>query len=178
MTLIIFIVIWGLIGYLYSQTDEFDGIDREQITLKGIFDFIIILPIFIVLFGLMYFATLIGIGFNYYKLCDDVIDVTYIALPRFLKRKWLIHISDEGNPAFHDYIKHTPAKLQELIIQHYISNNYYFSQEDFNLLKTDLLKWNYLDAKSKFGLNNWEKEWLVEFTARERDRKIDQILAD
>jgi hypothetical protein len=176
MIILIIIVFWSILGFYYTGTDMFEGVNFDDITPKGIFDLISILPIFIVLYSILYVTSLIGIGFNYYELCDDMVDVTYITLPRYFKKKWLIHISKEDNPRLHGCMKSTPAKLQEYIVQHYISNNFYFSQDDFKLLKTDLLKWNYINWKKE--LNSWEKDWLVEFTARERERKINQILAD
>ena len=181
--ILIIIIIWTASGWYYSNTNYFKGIfnnplfvDNIKINSKAIFDFIVILPLFIFLVTIIYTVSFFAILFKCWDLCEDVMDITYRFMPNFLKKKWLLHLSEPDKGYIASYMEYTPAKLQEIIIDFFIKNEFNFDEYYFNLIKTDMLKWKYLDSKFHRELLTYEKEWLVEFTVSERERKINQIL--
>lgn len=177
MKILILIIIWGLIGWWYSNTELFEGLDKK-LKLRTIIDLIIILPLFAGTFILLYSSCFFGLLFNIEYLIDKSDDIMYQFMPLPLKRKMLFYFRKTQGTIYISYLSQTPAKLQSIIIDSYIQRNQPLNNEAFEELKTDSLKLEYLDKKSKTEIKkySWEEEWFKEFTARERERKINEIL--
>ena len=80
---------------------------------------------------------------------------------------------------FKFYLEKTPAKLQYIIVDWHIDNIISFNETKFKEIKDNQLRWKYIDFMSKHRqLTIWESDWLKQYTADERDRKIDSILND
>ena len=190
MIAIIVIVVWGIIGWLYSRADFYDGIDKDKLkklNLRAILDLLVILPIFISLFSYAYLSTIIAITFNWYKMTEpDFIRVFFGFVPNKLKKRFLHNVINQDIKGYAgqkfyiiDYLEKTPAKLQSIIVDWHIDNNRRFDAHKFKEIKDNYLQWKYIDCTSKYRqLTVWESDWLKQYIADERDRKIDSILND
>jgi hypothetical protein len=172
---------WVGLGWLWVHRKDFKGIDftfTEKITFRSIIDMIIMSPLVILLMMIIYLSSFIGITFNLWNTAKEFIDITYRFIPFRLKRKWLYHVAESENLYFTTYyIKWAPKELEPIIIQYYIDNNCRIDSDAFDLLKNGQWKWTYLnEASKKRDLFDYESEWLKEFIATERERKINEIL--
>jgi hypothetical protein len=170
---------WVGLGWLWCQRKDFKGIDftfTEKI-IRSIIDIIIMSPIVILLLLFIYLSSVIGIAFNLWNIAEEFLDISYRFIPFRLKKKWLKHVAESENLYFTNYIKWTPKELEPIIIQYFIDKNYRFDSDALELLKNDQWKWTYLnEASKKRDLFDYESEWLKEFIATERERKINEIL--
>lgn len=187
--MIYFLIIWAIsagvslfafdIDFDYKYIPNDKPVKKIIDNIKNIGKIIYILPMIIIIPIFVYLLCMFCLIFNFWlDAASDMIDSIYPVLLPFYKKKWINFYLNKNQKSVDTYelIKYSNKELQRIIIQDYIKKNMWFNQTTFIALKDGNDKWEYLNLKStKRGLNDWEKLWLKEFIALERDRKIDEI---
>jgi hypothetical protein len=160
-----------------SDIYDFPVITIINYSFKNIICLIVILPIMIIILSFMWAVTILMLRYKISSVDNEAIKLCWYFISEKLKIKWINYCISNKKNNLEEWLEQSSEYIQEIIIIHFISIKKGITEENFNHIKNDVLKWTYLESMSKQGeLKEWAKKWLQIYIIAERDRKINEIL--